>query len=460
MAIIMTLKKVLDGNEGQQELSKILSDATTQIKLDIQKKAGIKNVAKLQKQLNDIFYPKDGGKLDYVEEQHIKATENELIKVLENFNFEENTSGYHPATTSISPNTLQNVIIKAQQACEALSQKEAMKNNNAISTLLQDVKAAIDEGNNILATAKRVMQFDNQERIVGDSFQKAITIINQLKAFLSLIVTTPTSQEAGILFEKALAKTNYVNDVSEEVADELLEKVHFGSTPVQRGVSSDFVSYTVDSSLANKKAIKSNKNFKINDKNLTITYSYNPNAEKFGKMDVQLNYGKVNNKKYRVSAKRWSHGKGDFGSTSIDAGMTRAVGRTVMEAYKLAVLTPRKDWSSSDPAVPTFTAVDNAHQLAVLALKSDLLMGLNQRSGYANLLVVDTGTSIVVKNLADLVLDDKILVSKYNEQGIQNLARAQYNAIAKVMHGRTSSYLGLMTSALNKMKVTVNYTAK
>jgi hypothetical protein len=60
-------------------------------------------------------------------------------------------------------------------------------------------------------------------------------------------------------------------------------------------------------------------------------------------MDVQLYYNEDNKSDYRISAKNWSNAKGDLGHTSIDAGMTRAVGMSVMEAYKLAVLTPSVD---------------------------------------------------------------------------------------------------------------------
>jgi len=49
-----------------------------------------------------------------------------------------------------------------------------------------------------------------------------------------------------------------------------------------------------------------------------------------------------------VSAKRWSRGFGDLGETSIDAGITRAAGQSVAEAYKFAVLTPNKDWLNNE----------------------------------------------------------------------------------------------------------------
>jgi hypothetical protein len=72
----------------------------------------------------------------------------------------------------------------------------------------------------------------------------------------------------------------------------------------------------------------------------------------------------------------------------------------------MAVLTPSRDLFNSE--VPSYSAAEIAHNFAQLALKSDIAMGLNQvtsssGAGYANVLVVDTGSSIKVRDLADMV---------------------------------------------------------
>jgi hypothetical protein len=80
----------------------------------------------------------------------------------------------------------------------------------------------------------------------------------------------------------------------------------------------------------------------------------------------------------------------------------------VAEAYKFAVLTPTTDWAGN--GVPQFVAAQTAHDFAITALKSDIAMGLNQGktasgAGYANVLVIDTGSSIKVLDLAEIVLN-------------------------------------------------------
>ena len=88
-------------------------------------------------------------------------------------------------------------------------------------------------------------------------------------------------------------------------------------------------------------------------------------------------------------------------------------------------------------------------------------MGLNQGksasgAGYANVLVVDTGSSIKVRSLADIVLSTTTNLSKYNPSIIESSAEGIYNSMTNLYKGRTQSYLALMTSTLNKMKVTIN----
>jgi hypothetical protein len=83
-------------------------------------------------------------------------------------------------------------------------------------------------------------------------------------------------------------------------------------------------------------------------------------------------------------------------------------------------------------------------------------MGLNQKQGYANVLVVNTGSAIVVKDLTSIVTNANL--SGYSNEIIKNTALDAYDRIRQVASGRTVAYLGLMTSMLNKMKVTINMT--
>lgn len=469
----INLKTVLDGNAGQAELSSILSNATETIKADLEAKRSNANFGALEGQLNRIFYPVGVTAIsaDYYNKRMETSTEEQLSKIFNSFDFETNTSGHHSAKNAISPNTLrksmESAAIGLKTLIEQISKTESVVEKNHLEQLHQKLQALLKEGQTILDNAERSLQF-GQERITGASFDNALKIVNQLMAF-SKALSIPdfvTPQEAGILFEEALALTNYVDQASSGTIDDALRELaktttQFGSTPIARG-NSGLISYKADIKMFNEKEAQS-KGFKITKGNASYTYSYNPSAAKQGKMDVQLQYNSANKDDYRVSAKRWSRGFGDLGETSIDAGITRAAGQSVAEAYKFAVLTPSYDWLNDE--TPQYLAAQTAHDFAVLALKSDIAMGLNQGktgsgAGYANVLVVDTGSSIKVRDLAALVLSKTHQLSKYSAGAIQSAANNIYGSMSNIAHGRTSSYLAAMTSTLNKMKVTMNLSVK
>lgn len=468
----INLKTALDSG-GQQELTSILASAKESILKDVESKRSQANLKALETKLHRIFYPvgTTAISVDYYNRRTQNSTQEQLNKVLENFDFEKNTSGHHSATTGISPNTLSNAMgaaaIGIKTILEQIGKTDSVTDKEHLESLLDKANSLIKDGERILQTAERTLQF-GQERIQGTNFQEALKITNQLTAF-SKALSIPdfvTPQEAGILFEEALALTNFVEDSKQAVISDAMRELattttQFGSKAIKRG-SGGMVSYTVDASLVKPEEVKS-KGFKLQKGNASITYSYNPSSARQGKMDVQLQYHGDTKDDYRVSAKRWSHGAGDLGETSIDAGIQRAAGQSVAEAYKLAVLTPNSD--HFDDKVPGFTAAQNAHDFATIALKSDIAMGLNQGkdasgAGYANILVVDTGSAIKVKDLATIVTKAEYELSKYNPAAIQSSAVSVYNSMKHILTGRSQSYYGMMTSVLNKMKVTINLSVK
>lgn len=477
----ISLKTALDGNKGQKELSKILLKAKRFILDDIeQKKTGAK-LGDLEKMLNGIFYPEKPTDFssDYLTQLHKKAAEDEIIKVFENFNFENNKSGYHPENKPVNISALGQAINKAEKVLEILSNVKSTTNIEKLQDLESDIKEVINWGKDIRDKVLDDMtnrKYNPIEEVKDDNI---LMLINQLKAIASLqsSVGIPSPQEAGIIFEKALALTNiqdkFGNIIVNDIAKEDAKDSWFGSRSIERGKSNNPISYSVSMKLfENDKEKAKKQDFKIEKKGVTCTYSYNPSAQKEGKMDVYLTYGPEIRYDQRVSAKRWQHGRGDLGYTSIDAGIHRAAsvyqggdaGQTVAEAYKLAVLNPDED--KVDGQVPNYTAVEKAHEFATFALKSDIAMGLNQGiindgtenngAGYANVLIVDTGNEIKVKDLAKIVRDRNIKLSGYKTEDIKSEANQIYNSISNIEQHRTQSYLGLITSVLNKMKVTIN----
>lgn len=452
----------------------ILAQAKAQILADVQAKSSKANLHALETRLNKIFYPVGITAIstDYYNRRLETSTEEQLMTAFRNFNFEANKKGHYTAKTGVAPSTLAKSMEGAAMAMKTLTQTIASSNSVVDKAYLQELQLELErlqeKGKNILENGERFMQFGTQERIGGKDLDNTITLINQLTAF-SKVLSVPdfvTPQQAGILFEEALALTNYVEDASNDVITEELRKIatattQFGAQAISRGDGIG-ISYAVDAKLLGDIKDPKSKGFKINKGNALITYSYNPFTAKQGKMDVQLNYDSDAKEDYRVSAKRWGRGFGVLGETSIDAGITRAAGQSVAEAYKFAILTPNKDWANNE--VPLYTAANEAHAFAQIALKSDIAMGLNQGktasgAGYANVLVIDTGSAIRVKDLASIVNGNQLL-SRYNNNSIESLANTTYNSMSGILHGRTQSYLGLMTSTLNKMKVTINLSIK
>lgn len=465
------LRDVLDGNKGQQNLTNILANASNEIKADIQSKRSNANNYVLENYLNGIFYPTGDTQIstEYLLDRTAQVSEAQILDIFNNFNFEENTSGKVKNQQAINKTTVITLINSVEKNLEIVGNKVSnlgsLVAKEAIEELKIKTEQLIGQAQSVLNSAELQKMFGKEGFITGESFQQLKPIINQLKAF-SNILSVPdfvSPQEAGLLFEKALAKVNFVESAENQITDELLEQVLFGAESIRRGGKNDtgLVSYNINANIKKDQSQQSLTGFILNQGQMTI--SYDPFSARQGKMDVQLNYNAPDAGDYRISAKRWSRGYGDLGETSIDAGISRAAGISVAEAYKYAVLKPSVDWAPPKREVPAYSAYEQAHKLAKIAISSDIAMGLNQGitssgAGYANLLIIDTGSAIKVKNLADLIYnaDEKNILSKYNASEIENNALSVYRKMARIQTGRSNTYLGLMTSVLNKMKVTIN----
>lgn len=464
---IMKLKNVLDGQAGQAQLAAVLLEAKENLINEIESKRTKAKMGELQGQLNRMFYPvgSNAFNTDYANQRLATATEESLMQAFRNFDFENQTGHYTTGTTAMSPNTLAKTLKSAaldlQRILEQIATTESETDLQHLFKLRDETKRLIQEGESILENAERSLQFGTKERITGDDFTKASAIVNKLMG-LSKILSVPdfvTPQEAGLIFEQALAMTNFVNDASDamaiEAARELAKGKVFGAESIARG--GDIIQYTLKlEDVFEDDAVKS-KRFKINKGNMTATYTFNPGEARQGKMDVQLTYDQDHLEDYRVSAKRWSRGFGDLGETSIEAGLGRH-GLTLLEAYKFGVLKPNNDWLDGEE--PSYMAAQAAHDWAIMALKADIAMGItqgktNSGAGYANVLIVDTGKEIKVRDLADVVLNDKHKLSKYEAGKIESEASRIYNAMGNIATNRTDTYLANTGTMLDKMKVTI-----
>lgn len=462
---IMKLKNVLDGQAGQAELANILTEAKEKLMKDIEAKKTKADIHALQGQLNRMFYPIGSSAFStaYFNERMAKASENAIMDAFRNFDFETSTGNYK-GKTAMSPKTLEKSLKSAalnlRHILEQIASTESEADLAHLIKLRNETSQLIKKGKEILRNAERTLQFGTQERITGDDFAEASKIVNKLMG-LSNALAIPdlvTPQEAGLIFEKALAMTNFVKDATDmvevQLARELAESQVFGAESIARG--GDVIKYQVKIENVSTEDLKS-KRFKIDKGNMTATYTFNPGEARQGKMDVQLTYNPDQLEDYRVSAKRWSKGHGDLGETSIEAGLGRH-GLTLLEAYKFGVLKPNQDWLDGEE--PNYIAAQNAHDWAILALEADIAMGITQGktssgAGYANVLVVDTGSEIKVRDIADEIINNRLKLSKYEAGKIETDASRIYNNMGNITTNRTDTYLTNMSTMLDKMKVTI-----
>lgn len=483
-----TLKTVLD--DGGADLSVGLNQATSYLKAQIMTRKSMANIKEFEAYLNSIYYPKNissnssSKAFQYYSNVLQEINVESITHIFNAFDFERNapTSKRYGKTGSILYKSLDKEVSTMKNTLNQLTnggKDELIKNFSKINDLVSQGEQILKNAeDNLSKMGKTKIGNLSMKRYEGNSkvVEDAIRIVNQLDVLNHLISRGVSPQEAGTLFEMALQKADYyktaTEDVRQEIIDDILIEFLHGrgrrggaSTIGQQAVGRGILGMNISAQVSKSSKFKDSsfgKNFAISsgDQRVKIIYNYNPNEQKQGKMDVQMSFGDGPLSDFRISAKRWSQGKGDFGSTSVDAGVVRAGGYGVAEAYKLAVLTPKRD--AYGGASSASGAANAAHEFARLALKSDILMGINQGEsvgggGYANLAVIDTGNKIVVRNLADLILKDQVNLSGYSEGAIQSEAVNTYYRLSLLDYSRTITYLKRMTSVLNSMKVTINY---
>lgn len=473
----LVLKTALDGTAGQQELSGILQNAKNNILEEVKSKRTNNNIKNLEGQLNNLFYPKGKGKnfSDFLNSIELTSKEETLETIFNKFDFEDKSTweNNYQSNNYIKNTTLTKAIEDLKNVISKIESTPNYINIETLSNALKQCNAYIEEGNEILRQEMTEF-FGDKSYLSLSNNDNAVEIIN-LANTLNKMINNPnriTNDEAGKIFERALARVNFIEQYSEDIIfnDNKsldLTNYHFGSKPVERG-SGNLINFTIKANIVNDNEIldkaknKYNANFKINEKNMEISYSYNPYAAKQGKMDVSIKLPDEKVEPYRISAKNWMHnGTGDLGNTNIFGGIARSVNgnMTVINAYKLAVLKPEKDqMDSNGDEVPNNISAYEAHDFAKMALKADVAMGLSQKTGYANVLVVNNGKEIKVYDLFDIVKNSNL--AGYNEGTIEGAANNAYEKIESLIRDRTNTYLNLMTLALQKMKVTINLSTK
>ena len=89
-------------------------------------------------------------------------------------------------------------------------------------------------------------------------------------------------------------------------------------------------------------------------------------------------------------------------------------------------------------------------------------MGISQQKNYANILVVDTGSAIKVRDLSKLLQgfeqnDGMTVLQTYNEERIEGAVQNDYRKIRNISSpGRSEAFQMFAASTLNGIKVSLN----
>lgn len=400
-------------------------------------------------------------------------TEKTLEEVYNRFNLQ--TAAAHQniqATQTVSLNRMQDVIDKTKNSLLTLQNtiQHYAKTPQSIGTLMkleQQILALITKAQSFyqqyqyeFTKSGNIRQFYAK----GSIGMQAIELVKEMTAFNSATnngaIVSP--KVLGDIFEEALQKafSSYYSTATDEVINNLISIITGGDSVARggfQGNSLGSVSFSISKDTMSSSKAKE-LGFKFNKGNSTYTYTYSPGASKQGKMDVLVEYDNGAQidpiQQLRISAKNWMHGTRTVGETSIDAALVRAVGPNVAEYYRFAMLDSTKDQRTKGTS---WLCAAAGHELAQLALATDIVMGLNQgQSGMANILIINTGSGIFVFDIGKLVTNMETIQSSlknYDSSTIENEALKAYNSMRAVKQGRTNTYLGLMTSTLNKMKV-------
>lgn len=473
-----TLLKMAFISRGQTSINGILNSTRESLNQEIKSHTSAADLVSFQNFLTEYYYPEDKTSINpnsAVEEYLSILSEEaskEIIDVVSKYNFkalgqspykhkegsskETVTSYYNKLTMSLQ--LLETAIATIGPGGGKTKQKLNNVRNN-IKNLLSTVYSFLNNKEYDSALTRKVGYNIIYDGEVG---KQAAKLCRRMALYVSAINSGKNmdKKRVGDAFEKSLDEA--VSSFYDQNLGNFIRSEVTGRSSIKRGVWDGKVlggvSYEIIAQGLDKEALKKG-GFETQVGN--ITFKYYPGADKQGKMDV---YGEYTAAPLRISAKSWTKGSSNqVAETYIARGITRAVGPTIMEYYSLAMLNSEMDYLGNEH--PKWISAKAGHDLAKVALTSDLVMGLNQRmvkddptsiGGQAEVLVIDTGSSIIVKDISSLVLDISKLRGYY-EKNLENIAANIYKQMKKVKSpGRTNTYLGLYISTLDKIKVSYN----
>ena len=444
----MTLGDLFSGNIPNISLNSQINT--------LRQRAKGKNYKRLEKILNKIFYPKSNN-YNFSEEQEIileeeaqHLTEN-IIKNADVIIGKDSIEIDRSKTLNIS--SIKQAIQRAENTLEILPSKKNVR--------IEDIQKSLEKLREYINEAKKeVNDYVGSSIIESDeNFDRFYIILHKLKSIASLSGLDNYSQNKGIILEEIFGGgasgtrsknfNDFINDLSEDLAGQGITGKRWGDLIQQRGENSIYI--------ANFKTDKTRK--KPTDKqvfnqidignlgSITSTIRYNASAARQIKMDVSINFRPKNSKTtkiFRASLKNWGSNTRSLGETSILGAILRTSDTETTNIYSLCLLGENN-------------TLMMAHRIARLSILMDIVTGFSQKEGYADTLIINTGTSIKVINPISLINESYSQnIKGYNGEEIQDVESKILKNMEYIQSpGRTKLYCGNIQAYLAAKKVEV-----
>lgn len=356
------------------------------------------------------------------------------------------------------------------------------ENAKEIQTVLDEVNK---EYGNVLAVIEDVLKTYSDETettqigkgIVkkhGGDFSKINEAQNGLRALYNTfnnagLIILPI--DYGDFLEYGLGLlSKEMSDITDNFEDEVIEymqnNIVLGGQNVSRGGGLVDVDMSIKSDFKKQVKKTENNSTKIFWQYQNITLSYDPSnitvlntgVKKQGKVDVMLTLpDALGGEKFRISAKNWKtiDDLRNLGSTSLMDAIHRNVGDSGLDYYMLSMQNPQEVYMQA------------ADELAKICAFADIAMGLSQKEGYADTLVINDRTAkhLYVRNIPQMILDavnnnlSKLALKGYDISSISDEAKKARQVAMKLKEGRIEEYFRIFRSQLRSIEISVQFLA-
>lgn len=465
----MTLGDLYSGS-----LSISLDIARNTILDTLQERGKGNNYIQLQNDLNKYFYGQNRqNSINEVDKLINQKMEEHAVDILNSLElgeisnvrkFKKDSQEMQSMRTSTLKNKIADLKIKVKQLEAGLNLKDPLqvdvisaqaKLNALKSTILEAIRA-------LHAAGAYLSKKGPGHLISGDPLTNVTRLYNELNAYDKALESfSSISQATGEVLEVGLNKfANGLKKWQKSIGDNIIEE-SFSEKTGQRvrsrgGALIELVEMNIEG-FSEKESYDLTE--RIQSGNVSMTTTYDTGSARQIKMDVSFYfsggaYGTGSD--FRISAKNWARtgSYGSLGSTNLLSALSRSSNKHA--EFSLGMLSNYQDYA--------------AFELGRLSIMADIAAGLSQQSGYANTLVVNTGTAIKVIDIGKVIKEAMIQPLNYskgmNIKGYsfaplkQTALNTFINGLSNVdSPGRTKLFLNLYYGYLKNVKVSMSINA-